>query len=173
MNYIKHLTAYYHRISEDHSLNATHVSLYMALFQFWNLNRFHNPISISREEVMQISKIGSKSTYHKCMQELHDKHYIVYKPSTNPLKGSIVNMLDFELSGNPTKKSHTSPKSGQVVVQLPDKYQTGNGTTTGQVVVPSINYKNNTNLSNNEKTIIKNQSGHLNTIANKNYEEPL
>ena len=173
MNYIKHLTAYYHRMSEDHSLNATHVSLYMALFQFWNLNRFHNPMSIARDEVMQISKIGSKSTYHKCMQELHDKKYIVYHPSTNPLKGSTVIMLDFEKPGKAIKKVQTSPKSGQVVVQLPDKYQTGTGTTAGQVVVPSINYRNNTNLSNNEKTIIKNQSGHLHPIANRNYEEPL
>ena len=97
MNYIKQLTAFFQRTSEDHGLNATHVSLYMALFQFWNLNRFHNPISIARDEAMQISKIGSKSTYHKCMQELHRKKYIIYEPSCNPLKGSIVRMIDFEL----------------------------------------------------------------------------
>ena len=173
MNYIKHLTAYFNRVSEDHSLNATHISLYMALFQFWNLNRFHNPICIARDVVMQISKIGSKSTYHKCMKELHDKQYIVYYPSTNPLKGSIVIMLDFEKSGKATKKVQTSPKSGQVVVQLPDKYQTGTGTIAGQVVVPSINYRNNANLSNNEKAKNKNQSSHLHPIANRNYEEPL
>lgn len=34
INYIKHLNGVYQRISEDENLNTSHVSLYMALFQF-------------------------------------------------------------------------------------------------------------------------------------------
>jgi leucyl/phenylalanyl-tRNA--protein transferase len=73
MNYIKHLSAFFNKIVQDTDLNPTHVSLYMALFQSWNLNRFQNPISITRNEVMRISKIFSKATYHKCVNELHQK----------------------------------------------------------------------------------------------------
>ena len=51
MNYIAHLTAVMERIAQDDRLNPSHVSLYLALFQFWNMNRFKNTISIHREWV--------------------------------------------------------------------------------------------------------------------------
>ncbi len=95
VNYIQHLTGFYELIAQDNRLTTAHVSLYMALFQFWNLNRFQNPISISRNEMMEISKIGSTNTYTKCLKELHTYGYIQYLPSFNPLKGSTVNLFDF------------------------------------------------------------------------------
>jgi replication initiation and membrane attachment protein DnaB len=81
MNYIKHLTGFFEKVAVDKALNPTHVSLYMSLFQFWNCNRFKNPISISRDELMRISKISSKATYHKCLKNLHSLGYIKYEPS--------------------------------------------------------------------------------------------
>jgi hypothetical protein len=81
MNYITHLTGFFERISIDERLNPTHISLYMALFQMWNMNRFTNPISISRSEIMRLSKIYSNATYHKCIRELHEFEYIQYLPS--------------------------------------------------------------------------------------------
>ena len=95
MNYIKHLTAFYEKGAQDHTLNPSHISLYLALFQFWNFSRFRNPVSISRDEVMRISKIRSKATYHKCLKNLHSSGYIDYQPSYNPFVGSQVFMLDF------------------------------------------------------------------------------
>jgi len=95
MNYIKHLTGFFEKVATDKSLNPTHVSLYIALFQFWNCNRFKNPISINRDEVMSISKISSKATYHKCLRELHNKNYLNYQPSYNPFKGSQVILFNF------------------------------------------------------------------------------
>ena len=95
MNYIKHLTGFFDRVAKDKLLNPTHVSLYMSLFQFWNCNRFRNPISISRDEVMRISKISSKATYHKCLKNLHSLGYINYEPSYNPFKGSHVYLFNF------------------------------------------------------------------------------
>jgi hypothetical protein len=97
MNYIKHLTSFFERILLDKNLNPTHVSLYIALFQFWSINRFQNPISITRAEVMCISKISSKATYHKCMRDLDDKGYLKYKPTFNPYKGSMVRLFDFPI----------------------------------------------------------------------------
>jgi hypothetical protein len=95
MNYTKHLSEFFDRTIHDQSLNPTHISLYMVLFQFWNINRFQNPISITREEVMHISKIGSKATYHKCMRELNAKGFLKYEPSFNPFKGSSVHLINF------------------------------------------------------------------------------
>ena len=95
MNYIKHLTGFFEKVAIDKTLNPTHVSLYIALFQFWNCNRFKNPISINRDEVMRISKISSKATYHKCLKNLHSLGYINYEPSYNPFKGSHVILFNF------------------------------------------------------------------------------
>lgn len=98
MNYIKHLSGFFEQVSKDDRLNPTHISLYVSLFQFWNASRFHNPISISRSEVMRVSKIASKATYHKCIKELNEFGYLEYKPSYNPFKGSLVYLFNFEAS---------------------------------------------------------------------------
>jgi hypothetical protein len=104
MNYIKHLTGFFDRIIQDPNLNPTHISLYIALFQYWNINRFQNPINITRDEVMLISKICSKATYHKCMRELNEKGYIKYEPSFNPFKSSMVILFNFSEDQNQFKK---------------------------------------------------------------------
>lgn len=71
------------------------MSLYMALFQFWNLNRFQNPFTIIREDIMKASKIGSKTTYTKCLKDLNAWQYIKYDPSFNPHRGSEVYLYTF------------------------------------------------------------------------------
>ena len=95
MNYIAHLTGFFHRVSRDYRLNPTHVSLYMALFLQWNLSRFRTPLSVSRAELMEISRISSRVTYHRCIKELHAWGYLHYDPSYNHFRGSLVYMLDF------------------------------------------------------------------------------
>ncbi len=96
MNYIKHLTGFFDRAAKDHHLNCTHMSLYMAIFQLWNLNRFKNPISLSRSELMGLSKVSSNTTYHKCMKELQQYGYLRYDPSYHPLRGSWVFLFQFD-----------------------------------------------------------------------------
>ena len=91
----KHLTSLFDRLIEDQTIHPTHISLYFSLFQYWNINRFQNPISITREEMMLSSKIGSRATYHKCMRELNDKGYIKYIPTFNPFKASSVQLFNF------------------------------------------------------------------------------
>jgi hypothetical protein len=95
MNHSQHLNVFFDRILQDSTLNPTHISLYIVLFQLWDSNRFLNPISITRDEVMRISKISSKATYHKCLRELNDKGYVKYQPSFNPYKGSLVFLVDY------------------------------------------------------------------------------
>ncbi len=153
MNYIKHLTGFFDRIIQDRSLNPTHISLYVALFQFWNVNRFKNPISITRDEVMRICKISSKATYHKCMRDLNDKNYIKYEPSYNPYKGSMVILFDFSDFLKPVQKRASSTKKNvSNNEQVMNKQRTGSETSTGisseQALVSSINNTNSTNSTN-------------------------
>ncbi|WP_445711829.1 transcriptional regulator [Flavobacterium sp.] len=154
MNYIKHLTGFFEKVAIDKSLNPTHVSLYIALFQFWNCNRFKNPISISRDEVMRISKISSKATYHKCLKNLHGLGYINYEPSYNPFKGSHVYLFNFSDDLKPIQKSERKPKIEPLFEplfeQALNKSCTSDETSSEQALVPSINYINNTNNLNIE-----------------------
>lgn len=114
-NYIKQLNAAMEKFIKDDRLNPTHISLYLALFQYWNLNRFSNPFSISRGEIMKLSKIGSKSTYHKCIKQLHYWNYLEYVPSHNPFKGSKVIMFNFATSSKQALV-YNSSNTGQALV---------------------------------------------------------
>ena len=156
MNYIKHLTGFFDKVIQDRHLNPTHISLYIALFQQWNINRFQNPISITRDEMMRISKIASKATYHKCIRELNDKGFLKYDPSFNPYRGSMVFLFNFSDEHKPVqKKERNEEKNEPIIEQALDKLQTATETTsrtgTEQALVPSINYINNINNSNNLK----------------------
>ncbi len=149
MNYIRHLTGFYDKIQQDERLNPTHISLYLALFQFWNINHFQNPISISRNEMMRLSKISALGTYHKCIKELQKFGYIEYIPSFNPYKGSLVNLYNFDnsevqnLNGKRNKKQTTSE-------QALDKNHIKNDTGSRRALIPSIN---NTNIINNKQNV--------------------
>ena len=169
MNYIKHLTGFFEKVSADYDLNPTHISLYMAIFQLWNQNRFQNPISISRDELMRISKIASTATYHKCMKDLTEREYVIYKPSFNPFKGSILEVCNLDFYTKPVpkkelKKHATSSKNDQVVEQVNEQLteQALNKHQTSSKHVPYINIINNTNsinlakqeISKNEKNSI-------------------
>src|SRR5690554_1534820 len=127
------------RFSDDKRLNPTHVSLYLSLFLFWNVNRFRNPISISRSEVMRVSKIGSNATYHRCITDLNKWKYLEYIPSKNPFKGSLVNMFIFEPSDKQAININ-SLKNEQVPEQVVE-----------QALVPYINSINNTKSINKSK----------------------
>jgi len=157
MNYIKHLTGFFEKVAIDKTLNPTHVSLYMSLFQFWNCNRFKNPISISRDEVMRISKISSKATYHKCLKNLHSLGYINYEPSYNPFKGSHVYLFNFSDDLKPIPKSEktTIPKNELVFElvneQVVNKLCTSSETSSEQALVSYINNTNIPNISNDSK----------------------
>lgn len=164
MNYIRHLTGFYDKIQEDNRLNPTHISLYLALFQFWNLNHFQNPISISRNEMMRLSKISALGTYHKCIKQLQEFGYIEYLPSFNPYKGSLVNLYNLENSEvqNLNKKRIKKQTTSE---QALNQHHIKNETGIRQALIPSIN---NTNIVNN-KTIV--DSEHSKIFKEENLEK--
>lgn len=96
MNYIRHLNGFYNRLSQDQLMTPYHLSLYMALFQLWNLNRFKNPFTISRAETMQLSLISSVNTYARCIKQLQQWGYIRYVPTANLYCGSQVTCIRFD-----------------------------------------------------------------------------
>jgi hypothetical protein len=120
---------------------------------------------------MRISKISSKATYHKCLKNLHSLGYINYQPSYNPFKGSHVILFNFSEDLKPLPKSERKPKNEPLIEpvseQALNKSCTGNETGSEQVVVPSINYINNTNISNDKNVSnLEKQSKNIEEINN-------
>lgn len=157
VNYIKHLNAVFLQFSKDSRLNPTHISLYVALFQLWNNYHFPTEFYINREEAMKLSKIGSKTTYHRCIKELHHWKYLIYEPSHNPFKGSRIKMFNFGTS------------DGQALYPNP----TNIGTSNGRAVVP-INKQNQTRKNNTNDTKLdqpKNQNEVIEFFKKENCPE--
>ncbi len=124
INYIKHLNTVLDQFSKDNRLNPSHISLYMALFQIWNNYHFKASFYINRAEVMDISKLGSKTTYHRCIKELSFWKYLLYEPSHNPFRGSKIKMFHFGTSDEPVlDSSYTNIETSYEQVVVPkDKH---------------------------------------------------
>lgn len=84
------LTEFYEAIGDDARIGVTHISLYMALLQQWNINGGINPVTVVRSSIMKAAKINARYTYNKCMNNLQEFGYITYLPSTNPFACSTV-----------------------------------------------------------------------------------
>lgn len=164
------------QFSKDTRLNPTHISLYVALFQLWNANFFKEEFYINREEVMSYSKIGSKSTYHRCIKELSHWEYIIYLPSHNPFKGSRIKMFQF---GTSTKqvlypsRTEIETSDGQALVSINKHIQTIEN---NKNIYKPGNLKNLDSkifeIEENQKAAIPYQDN-LKTSTDKNYSEPL
>jgi hypothetical protein len=179
MNYIKHLTGFFNTIAIEKTLNPTHISLYITIFQCWNVNRFKNPITITREEMMRGSKIASTATYHKCIKDLQRLGYLDYNPSFNPYTGTSITIHNlqegskskFEESEAPNSKNeqvdkHTSSKIKQLTPLPCLKNEQGNEQASDQPYI--YDNKTNTNIINldiepefnffDTNSLLKNQS---------------
>lgn len=164
MNYIKLLNAAFSTFFFDDRLNPTHISLYMALFQEWNSSRFADRFFVNRRELMRVAKIGSKSTYHRCITDLDSWDYLSYFPSNNPYKGSEIKMSIFGTTDEPVAGDY-DPILEQVAEQYcpirePVVYQHHplNGQAvdpqrpaSGQALVPYINNTKQINISKQPK----------------------
>lgn len=96
MNQTKNIIDFFEHLIKDDRLLPSHISMYVSLFQLWSFNSFRNPFRINREDVMKVSKIKSLATYHKCIRELHQAGFIIYSPSYNAHRGSLIEITDFD-----------------------------------------------------------------------------
>ena len=97
METLDQLSDFIGRAASDERLKPTHISLYFALCHAWIVNRFQQCYNVSRRQLMRLSRIQSKSTYHKAISELVDMGYISYRPSYHPKEGSKVTLLVSQL----------------------------------------------------------------------------
>jgi len=167
-NYIKHLNTVFIQFSKDSRLNPTHISLYVALFQIWNNNRFTEEFYVNRNEVMSFSKIGSKTTYHRCIKELDHWNYLKYIPSHNPFKGSRIKMFNFWTSDGQALY-HSRPNNGQALVSIYKDNKQDKDFKVEEFKNSNFNYLKKTNK---QKSTVP-YSDNLKTTKNKNYNEPL
>ncbi len=90
MEMFEPLAGFYEAIADDPRIGVTHISLYMALLQQWNMNSGINPVIVVRSDIMKAAKINARYTYNKCMNNLQEFGYITYLPASNPFICSIV-----------------------------------------------------------------------------------
>ena len=119
---------------------------------------------------MRISKIASTATYHKCMKDLTEREYVIYKPSFNPFKGSILEVCSLDFYTKPVpkkelKKRSTKSINDQVIEQLTKKALNKHQTSSKHVP-----YINNTNIINLDKQGISKNESKLN-FTNSIFDE--
>ncbi|MBB6271187.1 hypothetical protein HDF26_001614 [Pedobacter cryoconitis] len=83
------MTDFFKKAVKDQRIITSHISLFSAICQCWKNSAFQHPVPITRRELMQLSKIASFATYHKCMRELNSFGYLRYEPSYRPT-GSLI-----------------------------------------------------------------------------------
>lgn len=119
MNYVQHLNHFFTKVEKSEKIQPTHISLYLALFQLWNLNRFQNPITASRSELMKVSKISSYTTYYKCIHDLTALKWIEYSPSNSVYKGSYFRLKPFTTVSINDTHVDTLPTTGAGLPVVP------------------------------------------------------
>ncbi len=100
MNYFRHMNGFFARLAEDKRMSSYHISLYFALFQQWNADRFGEQFVITRAETMEMSRLGSVNTYARCMKELSQWGYIQYIPASNIHAGRRVSCIRFDTASD-------------------------------------------------------------------------
>jgi len=154
INFIRHLTAFYTLVHEHERLRANDISLYMALFQLWNLEHFPISLMVDRNLVVRLSKIGSLRTYLQCLKRLHDFGFLTYEPSERPFLRCAVKMVPLEK--NAPQSIKTAPHiAGKNDPHMRSNKDPGEGSKydphTG-AILPYFNNKQINNFINESKT---------------------
>ncbi|WP_423738040.1 hypothetical protein [Chitinophaga caseinilytica] len=97
INYIHQLSCFFFRLERHSSMRPSHVSLYLALFRQWNSLKFCVTMTVSRLQLMLVSKIGSKDCYHRTLKELHAWGFLEYHPAEHPRDQAKVSMKNLTL----------------------------------------------------------------------------
>ncbi len=162
MNYIKHIRGFYARVEGDEKITAHHISLYMALFQLWNVHRFRDTFDVNRQDLMAMSRIGSAHTYARCMKQLNDWEYIKYWPSSNRFSVSRVSCARFDTAYDTGSSSANN---------------TGNDTASGSLLINNTNYikgkRTPSNYFADEKRKNSKSINPYHVVIDKDYSEPL
>lgn len=67
-------------IVDDVRITAAHISLYFALVSEWEAQGCPSLICVDRARLMLMAKINGRSTYDRCLHDLHSFRYVNYLP---------------------------------------------------------------------------------------------
>lgn len=81
------------RATSDAQLTSAHISLYCVICLAWLINEGRTSFNVSRSKIMFASKIKSRATYHRLLNDLRKWGYVVYTPSYHPSDGSRISLL--------------------------------------------------------------------------------
>jgi hypothetical protein len=88
------LLSFFSAIEKDGRISCTHIGVYASLVHCRVKNSCANPIRVFSHEVMKLAKISSPATYFKCINDLNDYGYIIYKRSYNRKAASKIYFLE-------------------------------------------------------------------------------
>jgi hypothetical protein len=97
MNLTTELTGFMEGIREDPRICPSHISLFIAILQYWQEHECPHPICVFGKELMQLAKISASGTYHRNIRDLHEYGYIKYIPSYNHFLGSLIYLSSSEV----------------------------------------------------------------------------
>jgi hypothetical protein len=80
-------------VVHDGRLGPQHVSMYVAIVWCWVAQGRPEWVTVSGKELGPLAKIFGSSPVYRCLRELHDYGYVVYRPSYNPVEKSKVFLL--------------------------------------------------------------------------------
>jgi len=85
-----HINRLYIRFTADKRVNVWHISLYHAILHLWETGGQQNKVRISRKTLMALAHFNSIVTYHKCIGQLQEMGYIIYRPNYDCYAGSWI-----------------------------------------------------------------------------------
>jgi hypothetical protein len=83
----------YGKMTEDPRVTVWHISLYVTMLILWQQAGFERQVKISRKKLMTKAHFGSITTYHKCINQLCDFGYILYRPTYDCYSGSVIEII--------------------------------------------------------------------------------
>lgn len=175
MNYVTHLNHWFEFANSSKRIKRSHVCLYLGLFQLWNSSRFSDVMKVNRRQLMELGKIGSKTTYSNCMKDFEEWGVLKYTPCFKSNESSEVEMrfLHEKLDENGMPQVWDGAKRG---TDSQSNNVSKSGTATGPVAgtkngtgtVPKVGHNNKTK----ENYKQNNKRDDFNDLKNK-YNEPL
>ncbi|GAA4906323.1 hypothetical protein [Mucilaginibacter defluvii] len=84
------LNSFFTAIRNNPRISITHIGIYAGLLEYWCMHGQPSTMRVFSYEIMELAKVSTKTTYHKCIKELADYGYIIYRPSFNRNKGSEI-----------------------------------------------------------------------------------
>ena len=92
------VSRFFDAIRRDPCISTTHISIYMALVYYSKDQPSAATIHVYSQQIIDICKISSRSTYYRCMHDLHAFGYLQYMPVFKRNKPSQVLLCKSKLA---------------------------------------------------------------------------